>query len=58
MSYQLFCFCYGYNQRDDMARESYQAFMSFFNVITSKDNNTKLLSFLGLHCYAKHAAKR
>lgn len=58
MDYLHFCFCYGYNQRDDMARESFNDFNSFFKVITSKDNNLKLLSFLGLNGYAKHEAKR
>jgi hypothetical protein len=54
MDYLTFCLKFNYNQRDDMARESYQAFISFFNLITSKENNIKLLGFLGLRGYVKH----
>lgn len=52
MNFLTFCSDYGYNQRCDMARESYQCFILCFNVIHTKEVNNKLLSFLGIKAYA------
>jgi hypothetical protein len=58
MDYLTFCTRFDYNQRSDMARESYQCFNLCFKVISAKNINLRLLTFLGIKGYAKHAAKR
>jgi len=50
MSYLTFCELYNYNQRDDSARESFNAFVLSFKFI-SMCKNKKLLSFLSLNLY-------
>jgi len=53
MDYLTFCVLFNYNQRSDMARESFYCFNLCFNVISSQKANIPLLSFLGIKNYAK-----
>jgi len=50
MNYLTFCKKYNYNQRDDLARESFNAYILNFRFISSCKNKY-LLSFLGLNLY-------
>ena len=58
MNYLIFCREFNYDQRSDMARESFDCFKLFYGVITNKKVDSQLLAFLGIKNYAKHAAKR
>jgi len=52
MTYLTFCKKYNYNQRHDMAVESYDVFNRFFYLISNNKHNSSLLSFVGLKGYA------